>query len=509
MKTQRQFAVRVLSALFGFSSMAADLYVTTADYYETDDAVRHMQGESNVFTNLQDAINSAKTDDTVWVENGYLCDAGATNKTGWSRVYAETRITVRSRSGRWETGATIRGRFHSPETPRGDDAVRCLSLGNNKPSFIGLVFEKGATATGSGDSAFGGGVRGVGVFSNCMFRGNYAGYGGGISGGGPFDDSTLHDCIVSNNAASGYAGGAMGVKAFSSRFIFNTCTLGAGMRCSGRTVVSNCVIACNNGNGIYTENSSTITNFIDCEIAGNTGSGYYGYGNKSGNAIFYKCRFYGNITAMIRSATTNTGLYAEIRDCAIFNNTNSSICGIHFVRAFNCVITNNYNGNGVAGCAGAGNSICYNTLIAANGSRNIGGAMDSLLVNCTVTGNSSGATKCGGCTNVTAINTVSWGNGGKPDVFTAATNSCSAALADPAFGSGNTSLNPKLAVDGPLKYMPLPGSSCRNTGLNFDWMTDPADIRSRDISGRRRICGIRVDIGAFETPFFGTYIGIR
>ena len=53
-------------------------------------------------------------------------------------------------------------------------------------------------------------------------------------------------------------------------------------------------------------------------------------------------------------------------------------------------------------------------------------------------------------------------------------------------------------------------SPCINAGTNLPWMTDPADLRSRDLDGNPRIASEVVDMGAYEAiPPAGTLFTIR
>ena len=106
------------------------------------------------------------------------------------------------------------------------------------------------------------------------------------------------------------------------------------------------------------------------------------------------------------------------------------------------------------------------------------------------------------------INTITWNNSGGADNVLWATNSCGLACTD-AKGPGNTTANPKIVAAGPYQNMPGPGSPCLKRGLAQPWMTLPADIRSRDRNGRRRVIAVRVDLGALEAPVFGTMLTLR
>ena len=95
-------ALFALSFLFEASSAhSADLYVSARGLYDGHDA----------YTDLQSAIRDAQTGDTIWVENGFVCDTGKTvTGLGASRIFIDKDIIVRSRSGSWKNPAIIRGR---------------------------------------------------------------------------------------------------------------------------------------------------------------------------------------------------------------------------------------------------------------------------------------------------------------------------------------------------------------------------------------------------------------
>ena len=124
--------------------------------YVTDDGVAH-----DAYTDLQQAINATqKKAATIWVEDGFVCETGGetTDGTG-SRITTEygpavDSLIIRSRSGRWETGAEIRGRYHSAEEPCGASSIRCVAP-NFGAKFIGFRFVGGST-TGNGGGIYSG-----------------------------------------------------------------------------------------------------------------------------------------------------------------------------------------------------------------------------------------------------------------------------------------------------------------------------------------------------------------
>ena len=73
-------------------------------------------------------------------------------------------------------------------------------------------------------------------------------------------------------------------------------------------------------------------------------------------------------------------------------------------------------------------------------------------------------------------------------------------LAD-THGPGNITSDPLFANASAGDYTLGPRSRCRNAAKLFDWMTDAADPRSRDLSGAPRLGGTIPDIGCYEYPF--------
>ena len=61
--------------------------------------------------------------------------------------------------------------------------------------------------------------------------------------------------------------------------------------------------------------------------------------------------------------------------------------------------------------------------------------------------------------------------------------------------------------------MPLKDSPCVDTctnGFAYAWMTDKADVRSKDVRKKSRVYGAAADVGAIEyRPVFGMGVIVR
>ena len=73
-------------------------------------------------------------------------------------------------------------------------------------------------------------------------------------------------------------------------------------------------------------------------------------------------------------------------------------------------------------------------------------------------------------------------------------------------GEGNIALDPRFVVAGSGygtshiagNYNLRGQSPCVDKGVSYSWMTDPEDVRCKDLDGRDRIIYGVVDLGAYE-----------
>ncbi len=242
-------------------------------------------------TNIQAAIDVAMSNDVVFVANGtYSVGVRVGPDDMPARIVSTNAVTVQSING--PAATIILG-----DGPNGDDAVRCVYLGENG-ILTGFTLSNGHTRTGGGDAANGGGafVRG-GLISNCVVTaGSASQYGGGIyfresgtamcctisdnsafEGGGIYGwrGGMLERCTVSANRADYRAGGIC----LEEGGVLNNCLVadnhaeykGGGVRCSYGGILNNCTVAENTadfkGGGINTYNGGAIRNTV---VVGNT-----------------------------------------------------------------------------------------------------------------------------------------------------------------------------------------------------------------------------------------------
>ena len=113
----------------------------------------------------------------------------------------------------------------------------------------------------------------------------------------------------------------------------------------------------------------------------------------------------------------------------------------------------------------------------------------------------------GGVYAGTSVNSIVYFNmaasGSNWDAATAFTNSCTAP--DPG-GVGNTTSDPLFVDRGAGNYRLSAHSPCVNTGINENWMTNSANVHSKDLDGRARIRYGTVDMGAYECIYEGAII---
>ena len=328
--------------------------------YVTDDGLAH-----KAYTNLQQVINTVAGGSTIWIEDGFVVSKGSrvydNNVTrivssGWN-----SKLTIRSRSGDWRTGAEIRG----------DEHTRCL--GGQSDNYIGIRFVSGTTTNGNGGGVSIGAYGGV--FENCLFadctgRGN----GGGISGG----KATLRNCLITNCVSkTGSGGGVDSASCYDCVFIGN--------RASGTAWRSG------DGGGIYQtpdSHSAIVSNcvFVDCHAYNKAQIGHASRQAGAGGAI------YGCLSA---------------RDCTISNCTASASGGgiANCNGGSNVTVVNCQSGRGGGGIwrgdwRGGAIIGCSDTNTAHSTTTNGGGASDkTILTDFLISGNYSpryggGANSC-------------------------------------------------------------------------------------------------------------------
>jgi len=178
-------------------------------------------------TNIQDAIDTASSNDTVLVADGVYDSGVSGGYYGGARVGINKNITVQSVNGPEVT--FIVGSESS--------FLRCVNMSAGLLS--GFTVTNGHTQTGyKMIKSSGGGVfmyDGDGVVSNCVLTGNSAGGDGGGSSYG-----TLYNCIFIGNSAQVDGGGCYGSKLYNCTLSENRADAGGGG--SAYSQLNNCTI---------------------------------------------------------------------------------------------------------------------------------------------------------------------------------------------------------------------------------------------------------------------------
>ena len=438
-RTRLARAIRPLAlaavGVLTMSGQAKDLFVSANPAWK-------MPGkEGETYADLQAALEKVAAGDTVWVEDGFVCDSGETDQIGGfgrARVrLPNVTFTLRSAAGLVDEakgkGAYIRGAKDpdsAHEDGRGANAVRPVWARNGLPVLQGLVLEGGVT----GDSAVygvGGAVYGAAIVTNCLIRNCTAYAGGGLSssscraygtvisnccafgvgygGGAVYGGASLYGCLLSGNWAA-KLGGAI---------YYNN----NGTDC--QTTYSNCTVrgnwALSFGGAAYPKDVHRVT-FVDCKILGNRAMDG-AVGGVGGKALFRRCLIAGNESRIVATAyrqarcggvgsspNAAAGNLAVLVDCTVSSNfTHGTGGGLDLGIATNCLFLGNVannNGGGayraeLEGCRLIGNSV--SNVVSANNaeSGNGGGCANSTARNCLIAGNSSWAQ-----------NLISSGNGG-------------------------------------------------------------------------------------------------
>ena len=512
-------AALVLSALSAQAVKNKDWYVSDDMQYGRDKTVA-----ANCTNDLAYAVANCSSGYTVWVDDGFVWDKAVTKKDSTNfRLAITSSILVRSESGYVdeanEKGAKIVGTPHSAEAFCGDDAVACVYAKASKGdgvTFFGFVLEDGCTKSWSTTvqqaQQVGGGVKcsGSTVVSNCVIRNCHAGRGSATSRG------KLYNCVITNNSTGA---GVLHCPVYVEKcHVLDNRTrglnnIGASFDC----IVTNSTFAGNScsdpGAGIYQHSADHTLTFYDCIISNNTATGKYGGGvagrDSDGNARpkLYRCEIVDNTLKPVANGHGGGGVaYCKLYDCKVRGNvtTGDSGGGMARVTAYSCEISGNTSAN-VGG--GALDCTLYNCLVCNNSSaKGAAGLSEGSAINCTITGNKAESGKQGGFSGLSqVVNVISYGNTPDSNSGGNCTNCCLSKLASPTTQDGCIFVDPRLDA----RYAPK-SAKCHNKAYDdFDWMTDPNDVRSKDVYGAARVQGKGCDIGAVEQPDFGLMMLVR
>ncbi len=239
-------------------------------------------------TSIQNAIDTATTNDLVLVTNGTYAVGGKLTPgyTLTNRIVIEKSIIVRSVNGADSTFILGNGYWNGAAFTNGPGAVRCAYL-TNGAQLIGFTLSNGYTQA-SGDIYFeqscGGALlnRG-GIVSNCVVSGNMAhNYGGGVAcyyGGGVYNCTIIGNSVVYNNGGGVrfYHGGTVVNSMISGNSANEN---GGGVYCFVGGVVNNSTISDNSagsqGGGVYCTAGGEFNNSI---IYYNSAPGYQEWRN--------------------------------------------------------------------------------------------------------------------------------------------------------------------------------------------------------------------------------------
>ena len=415
--------------------------------------------ESAAF-HIQDAVNAAATNDTVWVGAGrYTVPPNFTNYIGTNVLFINKPLSLRSSNGAPETtiidgGMAARG-------------VAAFYLATTTNRFI----IDGFTITNCYATNMGGGVlfnsdnlaRWTGVVQNCIVCNNLVEYG---TNGGSFLNTV------------GARGGGIAQYAWNLQ--------GFGL------VITNCVIRNNKtdapqrsgyGGGVYASGFSTFF-MSDCLLEGNiseSGGGAY---------IGWPRTWIQNCTARNNSATNN--FYWQGGGGLALAYPSAGSTEKSWVR--NCLIYNN------SARGGGGLYVSQNILY---------------IDNCTIVSNRMTADGGAGIWQTYAygglrvLNSIIYSNSGNADLSLNTytnnffTNLCVYSTNN-LLGEGNFTNNPRFADWAGKNFRLAPDSPCVNRGMIQTWMAD-----NLDLDGKKRIRYGQVDIGAYELIYDGTVYGFR
>lgn len=489
------------------------------------------------YSTLSSAISAARTGDTVWVKDGFVCDSGTTSISstgGKARIKTGSyAFTLRSESGYVDEangkGAYIRGEKVSAGSSYDKNNVRPIYASTTAgvvPVIQGFVLENGAVGNSS-IYGLGGAVYGMAVVSNCVIR-NCSAYAGGAFGSTTVNAKyvTAYNTVISNchALATTMGGGAV----YGAGSLYNCTVAGNTSACFGGAISDEDIKTAPSYAGCRFENNTAQSSgcasfskdvqratFTDCKILNNSATAG-DVGGVRGMADLVRCTIAGNsatghgggVSATSSSVTLDK--MPALTSCVVSNNVAGGVggglyCGVAKCCAF---VGNKSDAEGAALYMPAGGQAYYSCLFGGNRSENgnvvEGNATTPLqFYNCTVARNVSRNASC--VNGVNFHNSIIWDNvtPGEELAACAAEYSCVKGLT----GTGNISTDPQLSDDYRLSVR----NACVDTAQYYDWMDAAGDPRSFDAAGYPRIRGVSKgvavpDRGSYERESPGSLV---
>ena len=317
------------------------------------------------------------------------------------------------------------------------------------------------------------------TFGGCNASGR--GYGACLT----IVDGVVSNCVVTDNAGSGYAGGAVTLSGglFTHGVIRNNTNSDSGAGGGGRAAFS-----------ILGNSATAVSGTIAFTIITNNTSTCVGAGQISAAGVVTNCVVSGNSASTTSNGTRAGALYitgaGKVVNTRIEGNKYSN-------NSSHAEFGGEYGGTVFLEHASA---LLRNCLVCDSDNnhppaiRVTGGTVE----NCTVAGNAvsgSGASAAGvvAASSATLRNTIVWGNtvdGDASNVSADGATVTTCLFADPYFRCTPES-----------RFMLKLKSPARNTGTFQSWM-----VGAKDLAGRPRIIGRAVDMGCYELD---TSVGFR
>jgi parallel beta-helix repeat protein len=419
-------------------------------------------------TNIQDAINSSFTGDTILVADGIYRFGNMIVGPANNRIYTGLRtLTIQSVNGPEVT--IIKGAGTG-------SGIRCATLANGSV-LSGFTLMNGMSSYGGG-----------GVFcqssdclvTNCILTANTNST-PFYPGGGAFR-GVLVDCLLTNNVSTSAGGGA------GSNTLIN-CTLvgnrgGGAYGCS----LSNCLLIANvsGGNG-----GGAVFSVLNNCIASNNAAA----GNGGG---FYLCTASDSLISSNRATGSGGGAYSNIlNNCVLQENFGSSGGGAYGGVLINCIIVSNSTSLGGQG-GGAKYGILKNCLLTGNAAYLGAGIADVVANNCTIVGNVAIGSGYGAGSYYGQLNnSIIYYNeaGAYSATYNSLLTNCCASSLPLTFTANSFTNEPRFvdAINGDFHLQS--DSPCINAGNNS------LTTNTNDLDGNPQIVGGTVDVGAYEYQY--------